>query len=366
MQKSKILKRFDLFLKALSKNDRVGLWVHCDGDGLMSGAIAAKAVESLIGKRPDIFFCSGYPNQDGLMRKISVLKDRQCNKVLILDLSLDQDDFVIKNLEPFAEVLFVDHHKVYNDFNSEKTVFIKAEWIAPKGMDPSKYPASKMAFDLFSRQVDLSSSSWLCCIGLYADCANGAWKTFFDSELKKSKTDLDAIKKSCQVIDAVGIIDNSKFSELYRLFLDASGTRDILASDFFGLAKDLEEEMDYWLLEFKKKAEFFPEIELVWFVFHPRFPIKSPFINKISFDFYPNQTVVLVQLLDGMKTANFSGRRQDGKVRVNDLLEESVKGIENASAGGHAPAAAGKVSRENLELFKNNLLSELRKRNVAK
>ncbi|MDO8624690.1 MAG: hypothetical protein Q7R47_01300 [Candidatus Diapherotrites archaeon] len=362
MDSNRLLSRVDGFLLDLSPSDRVGVWVHCDCDGLMSGVIASKAVERMTGKRPAVFFCSGYPSREGLQKKIDVLRDARCTKVMILDLSLDQDDFVVKSLESFARILFVDHHKIYNDFNSDRTVFVKADWVLKQEMDPSRYPASKMAFDLFSRLVNLSDLAWCACIGVFADAAASSWQEFMDAEISKAASSLDEIKRCASIIDAVGIIDNARFGELYELFLVAKHPSDILHSPFAKLAADLESEMDFWLSEFKKKAEFFDDLELVWFVYTPRFAVKSPLINKISFELYPNRTVILVQLLDGLKTANFSGRRQDGLVRVNDLLEASVKGIEGGSAGGHAPAAAGKVLRKDLEEFKQNLLGILRKK----
>ncbi len=279
-----------------------------------------------------------------------------------MDLSLDQDDFLVHSLESFADVLFIDHHKVYNDLNSEKTVFIKAGKLVPKSFDSSKYPASKMVYDLFSRVVDLSDIGWLAAIGVYADCAWDSWKKFCVSQVKKVKSSKEEIQSVCRIIDAVGVIDNAKFSDLYLEFVNADHPRVILESSFAGLAADLDAEMTYWLSEFDKKGELFSKIDLVWFVFNPRFAIKSPFINALSFDRYPNKTVVVVQLLDGQKTANFSGRRQDGKVAINDLFEEAIKGISNASAGGHAPAAAGKVPRDDLEKFKQNLIAILTKK----
>lgn len=56
----------------------------------------------------------------------------------------------------------------------------------------------------------------------------------------------------------------------------------------------------------------------------------------------------------------FSARRQDFRVKMNELLEKAVKGIPNASAGGHIPAAAGSVPRDYLNVFKENLLQILK------
>ena len=56
---------------------------------------------------------------------------------------------------------------------------------------------------------------------------------------------------------------------------------------------------------------------------------------------------------------SFSARRQDFKVKTNDLLEKAVKGFENAGAGGHIPASAGRIKKEDLPEFKKRILKAL-------
>ena len=74
--------------------------------------------------------------------KLGILEYARCNKIIVADLSFDQDDFFTKTAEKFCEtVFFLDHHKIYNDLNSEKTVYIKVPYFSD--IDPSKYPASK-------------------------------------------------------------------------------------------------------------------------------------------------------------------------------------------------------------------------------
>ena len=46
----------------------------------------------------------------------------------------------------------LDHHKIYQDLNSEDVVFIKSQYI-DEDLDGSKYPVSKLSFDLFSNVI---------------------------------------------------------------------------------------------------------------------------------------------------------------------------------------------------------------------
>jgi len=52
-----------------------------------------------------------------------------------------------------------------------------------------------------------------------------------------------------------------------------------------------------------------------------------------------------------------SARNQKGKRDMNKLLGESVKGLEEATGGGHPKAAGGTFLKKDLEKFKQNILN---------
>ncbi len=69
MRKNALLQRFDGFVKNLSATDRIGLMVHCDADGLMSGAIAARAILKLRKKKTGSLFLFGVSESRGIAEK---------------------------------------------------------------------------------------------------------------------------------------------------------------------------------------------------------------------------------------------------------------------------------------------------------
>ncbi|MDD5148846.1 MAG: DHHA1 domain-containing protein, partial [Candidatus ainarchaeum sp.] len=106
-------------------------------------------------------------------------------------------------------------------------------------------------------------------------------------------------------------------------------------------------------------VEVIPELELELYTIKTRFPaIKSQIINDFS-NKSPGKTVILWEITG--RNVRFSARRQDGKVKVNELLENAIEGIPDSNAGGHAPAAAGGVPKEFFEKFKEQLIRELEK-----
>jgi len=88
-----------------------------------------------------------------------------------------------------------------------------------------------------------------------------------------------------------------------------------------------------------------------------KFSIKSS-ISTLSSLKFPNTTLIIYQIENGI--VQFSGRRHDKKLAVNDLLENATKNIPGASAGGHIPAAGGKVPASHLEEFKQNIINLLK------
>lgn len=361
MKKEFLLKKLAGFFKELSEKDRVGVLVHCDPDGLASGVIISKAVLQHTGKEPHSFACSPYGGHNLMEKKLDIFRFARCNKLILADLSFDQDDFFVSKAEEiFDAVLFIDHHKVYNDFNSEKTIFIKASFFSE--IDSSQYPASKLCFDLLSKHADLKKAAWVACVGILGDASGLQWKEFIEQTIKEGNFSFKEIDDCKEIIESVGLIEPYRFSDLFRLFLKAKGPEEILKSGFSGKLIEMRSEISLWLEKFEKEKEFFPEIELIWFECKPRIPIKTPLVNKISFELHPKKTVIFVQDLSSNKThVSVSARRQDGKVKMNDLLENAAKNIPDALGGGHAPASGARVPRKFLQQFKQNIISELEK-----
>ncbi|MFH0955082.1 MAG: DHH family phosphoesterase [Candidatus Micrarchaeota archaeon] len=359
--KPEILAKFDDFVHRLSPKDEIGVLVHSDPDGLASAVVLIHAVQRLIGKEPKKILSSSYGDHDLMEEKLGILEYSRCTKLIVADLSFDQDDFFVREAEKFCDaVFFLDHHKIYNDFNSDKTVFIKVPYYSD--IDSSKYPASKLCFDLFSRHLDMSDIAWVAAVGILGDASGLQWKTFLEETMEStgcSFLDLDECK---EIVESVGLIEPFQFNGLIKVFTDAQNPGEVQKSKFADFLSEMRGEMAVWFERFKKEAEFLDDIELIWFECKPHFPIKAPLVNKISFELHPDKTLIFVQDFKQENShVSISARRQDGKVAVNDLLEAAVVGIPLGQAGGHAPAAGARVPREFLPQFKENIISELKK-----
>ena len=124
------------------------------------------------------------------------------------------------------------------------------------------------------------------------------------------------------------------------------------------MRKRLARKLGFWISEHKKRAKFFPELELIFYVVSPRFPLNSPLSSILSQKYYPESTLVVVHD-SGESILGVSLRRQDYKVDCPSLVKAACVGLKDASGGGHIPAAGGKVRREDLDQFLENIKSEI-------
>lgn len=351
-----LLDSFDSFISRLSKQDRIAVMYHTDADGMCSAASVVKALH-LLGFDPALVFHQK-PSQIIITNStIEKLKKNKINKLITLDLCVDQLPERVKGVEKFAHVLILDHHKRYHDLNSEKTLMVKSQAIS--NLDGSAYPASKLAFDLFSRVADLDDIDWIACVGLLGDVALTHWEEFVDKTLAKHQLSVADLDYFAEMISAVETLDVKKLDGVLNEFLAVEEPYDLRFSKFSAYIPKLDRELNELCEQALKAAENYKEIELVFIKVKNPHDIKSALINRLSRDNFIDKTLVVV-LDSGREQLRFSARRPDFKIAVNDLLETAVKGIPEASAGGHKPAAAGRINREHLAQFKKNLISELK------
>ena len=147
MDKGKLMQRFREFCSALSPEDKVAIVHHSDADGFTSALIAAKAVEKLTGNRPVVVRHYEYGNRMQGRKAYKAMKKGKVNTVIVLDIGVDSAPGRLEDHYEFEKCLVIDHHKLYKDMGTEKTVFLKAQFFTDKA--PSSYVTAKFAFDLF-------------------------------------------------------------------------------------------------------------------------------------------------------------------------------------------------------------------------
>ncbi|MFH1256525.1 MAG: DHH family phosphoesterase [Candidatus Diapherotrites archaeon] len=118
----KLIERFWQYVLSISSEDRIAIIYHSDADGLGSACVAMRGMLLSSGNRARNFFPYNY-SENNLKKILKRLKKLRPSRVVIVDIGIDQNPGFIKELEGFAKVLIVDHHKIYKNLSSKKNCF---------------------------------------------------------------------------------------------------------------------------------------------------------------------------------------------------------------------------------------------------
>lgn len=354
--KSDLESKFRAFVKGIRKSDKIAVLFHPDPDGMCAATIVAKALERL--NRPVKLVY----NQSGAQVAITPatvtrLKRGRITRVITVDMSVDQGPETIAAIEGFAKILIIDHHVVLQDLNSKKTVMVKASLLNEE-IPSDQYCTSKLAYDLFSPLAVISDLDWVACTGIVSDKGEQTWRAFLKETAARHSVNVrrfDEIESILNSARCAGV----RPAQIIKGLLKARSMRDILESRLKEYDAEVRREVDKYDRAAKRLAEFHDDAQLVWYEIEPKYRIKTLLANKISFERWPNRTVLVLTKDDKV---DVSARRQDRKVSMHELMRHATKDIPKASGGGHVPAAGASFPAEFLPQFKESVLGFLRER----
>jgi len=197
-----------------------------------------------------------------------------------------------------------------------------------------------------------------------ADGAYRTWKEFIEQAMRRNDIAItpdifdSKIGLVARIIGSAILFDQRNTKRVFSEVMSAKCPSDILNSPIKEFDEKITSELELWISEHKQKAMFFQELELVFYVIHPRYPINSPLSTILSHKYYPQMTLVVVHD-SGDPILGVSVRRQDYKMDCPSLVRAAVAGLKDAAGGGHIPAAGAKIRREDLERFLENLKVEI-------
>ena len=373
MDRTQTIQKFKRFINSIDNKDIIAVMPDTDVDGLSSGVLVYKCLEKIKNKTPEIlqFQHTRSCITDDTM---NYFKNKGVTKIIITDQAFDQVPEQIKEAESFADILIIDHHKFYNDLNSKKTTLIKSEMLE-KGNEGSQYCAVKMVYDLFSEITDISEFDWIATLGIITDNNFLTFKTFVKKVLKKLnlKYNKDIFKtelgKAASILSTSGATNPPKHQLAFEILYSSKNIYSIIDSKLKNTYKVIQEEINQYVKNYKKYAEEYPKLNLLFIEVNSSFRIKSAVINKISIEKFPKKTIVVYSDANKYGEIKISARNQSaGKLKkainVNEMLEFATKDLEGAAAGGHAPAAGASLKKENWEEFKNNIFKYIKKNGI--
>ncbi|MBI4896246.1 MAG: DHH family phosphoesterase [Candidatus Aenigmarchaeota archaeon] len=336
------------FLKKIKPSDNVVIVFNNDGDGICACTLLKKMLHARACKEPYIIE-QPMPTEKELLRKIQTTIPQ---KIIFLDLAMDQQMDIIKKIKSIADIMVVDHHKVEQNLNKKGMVHVNPRFAKPEIYQSATY----LMYKICSQIVELSSALWIAGVGMIADynlddsqdIVAEIQKKYHVTDIKKTKLAVIA-----EMIEAARSTQEMTCEEMVKMF------EQIESFEAFDRAPKVDKllkareiitaEMQRIDGEFKDRAEKFGNIIL----FQPqsKYGILSSVATKYGL-LNPKKTVVIYEKKKSVY--KISARNQDGK-DVAELLKNASQDLK-ASAGGHKAAAGATISARDWDMFRERLI----------
>lgn len=335
-------KEFFEFVKSIKSDDKVGILTHTDLDGIASAIFMQLILEAKGHKVEFLDFLSyGTGTFSNALKR---LQKENISKVFITDMGADIGDSEgFRELRNQIDCFLIDHHPINEDFRTEKNI-IKTE---------TPDCSSLVVYDLGKGIIDQEKWKWLVCSAILADYSF------------KKRENLEFVQKAYPDVQDENVFDSliGKRSNdiVYSLIYYKKNKKKvydlILNEDLSGLKKVsdiVEKEIQKGIEMFEKEAEYYFEKNLYFYYFTPKFNVTSIIATIVSSK-KPNKSFIIVSD-QGEDYLKASARNQSKNEDMNFLMQKGVEGLENATGGGHIPAAAAQFLKKDLDKFKENIL----------
>jgi single-stranded DNA-specific DHH superfamily exonuclease len=336
-------KDFLNFLKDIEKKDKIAILSHNDLDGLASALFLEKILAT---KRLKAGFLEFLGHSSGVLKRIGKeLKKKTISKVFLLDFSADLGH--VQDFEKFREefdVFLIDHHPINPDVKDNKNM------IKTKTEDCT----ALVLYDIAKKFFNVEELDWLICATLISE-----WSYKDAKNLKFLQKKYPGITLENMWEFEPGKID-MQIGAGIRYYKDLKTVYEMIKSKKLKgldkIQKIIDEEIEKSIKEYKKKVKFYPEKNLYFAYFSPKFSLSGTVITLLSKK-EPDKTFVLAaDRDDGSVRLNF--RNQEGGEDMIALAKKNVKGLKDSVSGGHFCAAGGSIRKQDVEKFKENLLKD--------
>jgi len=329
------------FLKNIKPTDGVVVVFHNDGDGISSCTLIKKWLAH-IGVDPYII-SQPMPPDKNLIRRIQTgLPD----KIIFVDLAIDQQPTVLKKLKGIASILIIDHHIISHDMSEEGISHYN-----PRFEEPRRYQsASYITYKIISRLMDVSEWLWVAALGAVSDYDLSASQDLI-KEAQKLWT-IEMFNKIAAMVESMRATKLMSADQMVALVNNSKEPKQLLeAPDFRQSYEKIQTELEATLLDAQASAEKVGDI--VFYKIKSKYNLKSPVSTKLS-EKWPEKFIVVYEQID--KYINASVRNQAKRLNVDKILRAAARSIRGCSAGGHEAAGAAQMLEKDWPEFKQNLI----------
>jgi len=340
-------KDFIEFVSGIEDKDRVAVFTHNDLDGIVSAIF----IEKILGRLESLDFV--WYTKEMLEKRIENLKKKRINKVIFLDLCLEFEEKEIKEIEKFADVLIIDHHKWNKDLSSEKTKLI---------LTYQENIPSFVCYNFCNKIQNFQNLDFLVAIALISDYVfiydkarefikkvENKYNLRKNKDVKKSELWELTLKLNSSNIYFKNKKDGMK--RIYNMIKKIKKIHDF--SQFDKCDRIIKKEFERLERDFKKNREVY-DWGYIYYV-RSKFKMGSPFSTKMSEEEKDKLYIILAEGSD-KNIIEVSARNQSREYNCAEILKRAVEKLERGHGGGHIPAAGAQFLKKDLKKFRENLL----------
>jgi len=329
------------FLKNIKPTDGVVIVYNNDADGICACVLVKKWLAH-IGLEPYII-AQPMPPEKNLIRRIQTGLP---NKIIFLDMAVDQQPMVLKKLKGIADILLIDHHVISHDMNEYGIIHYN-----PRFEDPRRYQStSYITYKIVSRLMELGESMWIAALGAVADYD----LTYSQDLMKEAQKNwpLETFNKIAAMIESVRVTKVMSCDQIVQLINNSKQPKQVLETgDFRQSYEKIENEIAAALGDAEASSEKIGD--LVFYGMKSKYNIKSQVSTLLS-EKWPEKFILVYE--KSGKYVNASVRNQAKNLNVNKILRLACRGIKNCKAGGHEAAGGAQMLEKDWTEFKQRLL----------
>ena len=336
------------FLRNIKSTDNVVVIFNNDGDGICSCILINKYLETK--KNKPYIISQPMPTEKNLIRKVQTTVP---TKIIILDIAIDQQQNVLKNLAGMCDILVIDHHQISRDMNSDSIVHYN-----PRFEKPGIYKStSYCAYKICSALHDTGEFLWIAAVGMVSDYNLDFSQDLVKESVKKYSLKSDILYEThfgrlADMISAAKAMKALMCEEMVWLFNSMKGPEDFSVKGSDKLVesfKTIENEMMSIMADAEQNSE--KDGKILFYNIKSRYNLASPVSTKLSEKHLDKLVLVYEKTGNRIKV---SGRNQAKKFDVGRILQTATRGLK-ASGGGHDAAGGATLETKDWEKFKERL-----------
>ncbi|MBI4895574.1 MAG: DHH family phosphoesterase [Candidatus Aenigmarchaeota archaeon] len=330
------------FLKNIKEKDGVIIVFNNDLDGMCSCTIVKKYLNKL-GNDPYII-SQPMPPDKNLIRR---MQTGVPNKIIFLDMAIDQSATVVKKIKGIADVLIIDHHLIAQDLNSNNVIHFN-----PRLKDPKIYQsASYLSYKIISKlDSSIEGIEWIGALGAIADYDLSSSQDLIKEAQKKY--DLRKLHKAVAILDSQKATRAMTCEQIVGALMAIKDPEKILETqEFMKSYEEIESEKTAILSNAQDQSKTVGN--LVLYEISSKFNLRSEISTRLA-EKQKDKFVMVYEKVG--KKINSSVRNQSKKFNVDKVLKKAMEGL-SGQAGGHEAAGGVTIDEKDWNLLIDNILA---------